>query len=44
MGVKLVMDGSECDKSLAVNQGGNSGPALGDGQGLDPGFPPANLI
>jgi hypothetical protein len=44
MGVKLVMDGIECDKSLAVNSGGNSGTALGEGQGLPLGFSPANLI
>ena len=44
MGVRLVMDGLECDIELAVNSGGNSGPTLGGSQGLDPGFPPANLI
>jgi hypothetical protein len=44
MGVKVVMDGIEHDIELAVNQGGNSGPALGDGQGLALGFSPANLI
>jgi hypothetical protein len=44
MGVKLVIDGIECDKSLAVNSGGNSWPTLGEGQGLALGFSPANLI
>ena len=44
MGVKLVMDGLERDIELAVNPGGNSGPTLGDGQGLPLGFSPANLI
>ena len=44
MGVKLVMDGLERDIELAVNPGGNSGPALGEGQGLALGFSPANLI
>jgi hypothetical protein len=44
MGVKLVMDGIECDIKLAVNPGDNSGPALGEGQGLALGFSPANLI
>ncbi len=44
MGVKLVMDGIERDMELAVNPGGNSGPALGEGQGLPLGFSPANLI
>jgi hypothetical protein len=44
MGVKLVIDGIECDKSLAVNSGGDSGPTLGEGQGLALGFSPANLI
>jgi hypothetical protein len=44
MGVRLVIDGLECDKSLAVNSGGNSGTALGEGQGLPLGFSPANLI
>ena len=44
MGVKLVMDGIECDKSLAVNSGANSRLTLGEGQGLLLGFSPANLI
>ena len=44
MGVKLVMDGLECDIEIAVNPGGNSGLALGEGQGLALGFSPANLI
>jgi hypothetical protein len=44
MGVKFVMDGSEHDIELAVNLGGNSGPTLGNGQGLLLGFSPANLI
>jgi hypothetical protein len=44
MGVKLVMVGAECDIEIAVNQGGNSRPALGDGQELALGFSPANLI
>jgi hypothetical protein len=44
MGVKLVMDGLERDIELAVNSGGNSGPTLGEGQGLALGFSPANLI
>jgi hypothetical protein len=44
MGVRLVMDGLECDIELAVNPGGNSWLALGEGQGLALGFSPANLI
>ena len=44
MGVKLVVGGIEHDIELAVNSDGNSGPALGEGQGLPLGFSPANLI
>ncbi len=44
MGVKLVVGGIEHDMELAVNPGGDSGPALGEGQGLALGFSPANLI
>jgi len=44
MGVKLVMVGAECDKSLVVNPGGGSRPILGEAQGLASGFSPKNLI